>query len=154
MNMKIIGEQIRQHRKVKGLTQEELAKASDLSTMSIRRYESGDRIAPQEALIKIAKALGVHLRDLANTSMWEEFNKEHPNIGEEVAEFEEFKIFLESIGYIVDYIPVGEEGGTFIAILIKDGVKTEFSKTEFENFKRETKKTVDYQIWQKSQAKK
>ena len=48
MDMKIIGEQIRQHRKVKGLTQEELAKASDLSTMSIRRYESGVRLARNE----------------------------------------------------------------------------------------------------------
>lgn len=154
MDMKIIGEQIRQHRKIKGLTQEELAKASDLSTMSIRRYESGDRIAPQEALIKIAKALGVHLRDLVDTSIWEEFDKEYPNIGEEVAEFEDFKTFLESIGYIVKFVPIGEEGESFIAELIKDDKKTEFSKAEFENFKLETKKTVDYQVWQKSQEKK
>lgn len=76
MNMKIIGEKIRQHRKIKGLTQEELAKESGLSTMSIRRYESGERIAPQDTLIKIARALGVHLRDLADTSMWEEFDRE------------------------------------------------------------------------------
>lgn len=154
MDMKIIGKQIRQHRKVKGLTQEELAKASDLSTMSIRRYESGDRIAPQESLTKIAKALGVHLRDLADTSMWEEFDKEYPNMRKEVAEFEDFKTFLESIGYIVKFVTMGEEGGSFTAELIKDGKKTEFSNLEFENFKLETKKTVDYQVWQKSQETK
>ncbi len=152
MDMKAIGEQIRQHRKIKGLTQEELAKLSDLSTMSIRRYESGERIAPQEALIKIAKALGVHLRDLANSSMWEEFDKQHPNAGKEVAEFEDFKKFLESIGYVVDFLLEGEEN--FTAELSKGGVKTEFSRAEFENFKLETKKSVDYQIWQKSQEKK
>ncbi len=154
MDMKIIGEQIRQHRKVRGLTQEELAKASDLSTMSIRRYESGDRIAPQVALTKIAKALGVHLRDLADTSMWEEFDKEHPNMEEEVAEFEDFVTFLKSIGYIVKFVPTGEEGEGFTAELIKDGKKTEFSEAGFENFKLETKKVVDYQVWQKSQEKK
>jgi hypothetical protein len=49
---------------------------------------------------------------------------------------------------------VGEEGESFTAELIKDGKKTEFSKAEFENFQLETKKSVDYQVWQKSQEKK
>ena len=154
MDMKIVGENIRQHRKIKGLTQEELAKAASLSTMSIRRYESGERIAPQKALIAIAKALGVHLRDLADTSMWNEFDKKYPNMGEEVAEFEDFKTFLESVGYIVKFVPAGEEGDSFTAELIKGDKKTEFSKAEFENFKLETKKSVDYQVWKQSQESK
>lgn len=76
MDIKAIGEKIKQYRKLKGLTQEELAKNSGLSTMSIRRYESGERIAPQETLLKIAKALGVHLRDLADNSWLEEIDQQ------------------------------------------------------------------------------
>ena len=82
MDIKAIGEKIKQYRKLKGLTQEELAKNSGLSTMSIRRYESGERIAPQETLLKIAKALGVHLRDLADNSWLEEFEQQHPDANE------------------------------------------------------------------------
>lgn len=59
MDTKTVGSQIRQCRKMKGLTQEELAKETGLSTMSIRRYESGQRIVAEETLRKIASALGV-----------------------------------------------------------------------------------------------
>lgn len=154
MDMKIVGDNIKQHRKIKGLTQEELAKSASLSTMSIRRYENGERIAPQKALSAIAEALGVHLRDLADTSMWDELDKKYPNMGEEVAEFEDFKRFLESVGYIVKFVPVGENGESFIAELLKGDKKTEFSQTEFKNFKLETKKSIDYQVWKQAQEKK
>lgn len=76
MDVKAAGEKIKQYRKIRGLTQEELAQKAGLSTMSIRRYESGGRIAPQEALLKIAKALGIHLRDLADYSWLEEIDRE------------------------------------------------------------------------------
>ena len=42
----------------------------------------GERIAPQETLLKIAKALGVHLRDLADNSWLEEFEQQHPDANE------------------------------------------------------------------------
>lgn len=47
------------------MTQEELAKKTDLSTMSIRRYESGERVITESTLQRIAAALGVNLRDLS-----------------------------------------------------------------------------------------
>ncbi len=53
----MMGDQIREQRKLKGLTQEELAKKSDLSVMSIRRYENGDRIVPEKVLKRIADSL-------------------------------------------------------------------------------------------------
>lgn len=59
VDMKRLGENIRQMRKIKGLTQEELAKKSSLSTMSIRRYESGKRTITEKALDRIASALDV-----------------------------------------------------------------------------------------------
>lgn len=66
MDSKSVGERIRQHRKIKGLTQEELAKKVDLSTMSIRRYESGERIIPEDTIKAIAAALGVTFSELTN----------------------------------------------------------------------------------------
>lgn len=59
IDMKKLGENIRQMRKMKGLTQEELAEKSNLSTMSIRRYESGKRIITEIVLGRIANALDV-----------------------------------------------------------------------------------------------
>ena len=48
--MSDIGNAIRMARKYKGLTQEELAKRAGISMMSIRRYESGDRM-PTENIV-------------------------------------------------------------------------------------------------------
>lgn len=59
-----IGERIKVTRKVKSLTQEELAKKTSISLMSIRRYESGDRMPPIHALSKIADALEVPVEQL------------------------------------------------------------------------------------------
>lgn len=59
IDMKKLGENIRQARKIKGLTQEELAEKSNLSTMSIRRYEGGQRTITEKALVRIANALDV-----------------------------------------------------------------------------------------------
>ncbi|MGM9577842.1 MAG: helix-turn-helix domain-containing protein [Evtepia sp.] len=59
MYLKAVGDRIRQQRKIKGMTQEELAKAVNLSTMSIRRYEGGERIISEDTLRAIASALEV-----------------------------------------------------------------------------------------------
>lgn len=149
MDMKNIGEQIRQHRKIKGLTQEELAKKSGLSTMSIRRYESGERIAPQSTLIKIAKALGVHLRDLADTSIWEEFDKQHPDIGENVARFEAVTAYLKEMGFSVDFAPEGEAGESYTAELGKDEHTAIFTQAEFEELQAGAKEAIEGRFYKK-----
>ena len=59
MDAKTIGFNIRQHRKLKGLTQAELGERVGISTMSIRRYEGGNRIAPENVLNRIADTLGI-----------------------------------------------------------------------------------------------
>lgn len=59
-----IGEKIKEARKWKGLTQQQLAQASDMSLMSIRRYEAGERLPTEQAVVSIAKALGVNPADL------------------------------------------------------------------------------------------
>lgn len=55
------GENIRALRKLCGLTQEELANKSGISTMSIRRYESNLRDPNIETLRRISKALNAEL---------------------------------------------------------------------------------------------
>lgn len=58
------GELIRAARRKAGMTQEELAKKTDLSTMSIRRYEAGERVITESTLQRIAAALGINPNDL------------------------------------------------------------------------------------------
>ena len=58
-----VGENIKHFRKEKGYTQEELGYMVGLSGVAIMRYEKEQREPKQDILIKIAKALGVHLRD-------------------------------------------------------------------------------------------
>ena len=64
VDMKLLGENIRHVRKIKGLTQEELAKKAGMSTMSIRRYENGERIIKLGALKRIAAALNTPIHNL------------------------------------------------------------------------------------------
>lgn len=58
-DMKTLGENIRHIRKIRGLTQENLARKAGLSTMSIRRYENGERVLTEKVLVNIANALDV-----------------------------------------------------------------------------------------------
>lgn len=58
-DVKETGKYIRQYRKIAGLTQEELAQKVGISTMSIRRYENGERMAARETIETIAQVLDV-----------------------------------------------------------------------------------------------
>lgn len=64
LDTKETGKYIRQYRKIAGLTQEELAQKVGISTMSIRRYESGERVATRDMIDAIAAALGCDLYSL------------------------------------------------------------------------------------------
>jgi transcriptional regulator with XRE-family HTH domain len=61
---KIIGDAIRLHRKQAGLTQEKLAEKVDLNPKYIGEIERGEKIISIEALLRIAKAVGVHIVEL------------------------------------------------------------------------------------------
>lgn len=58
---------IKQLRKAKGLTQQELAQNAGVSYLSIHRYESGERIPSVDIAARIAQALGCTVDDLINT---------------------------------------------------------------------------------------
>jgi transcriptional regulator with XRE-family HTH domain len=63
-HQKIIGEAIRRCRKRAGLSQERLAEKADLHPVYIGEIERGEEAASVYALARIAKSLGVRMRDL------------------------------------------------------------------------------------------
>lgn len=61
---RIIGEAVRKYRKRADLTQEELAEKADLHPVYLGEIERGEQTVSIFALMKIAKALRVRVRDL------------------------------------------------------------------------------------------
>ena len=61
---KTIGETIRRHRKAVGLSQEKLAEKACLHPVYFSQLERGEQTASVHALMRIAKALKVRVRDL------------------------------------------------------------------------------------------
>lgn len=59
---KLIGEAIRTYRKRVKLTQEELAERADLNPKYLGEIERGEKIISIEALLRIAKAVKVPIR--------------------------------------------------------------------------------------------
>lgn len=76
------GDFIKQYRKRKKMTQQELAQKSGVSMMSIRRYEKNERIPSIEHLKKIASSLGISVFELDPSLYENTFNKK---VGENIA---------------------------------------------------------------------
>jgi transcriptional regulator with XRE-family HTH domain len=63
-HQKVIGETIRKHRKAAGLSQEKLAEKAELHPVYFGQVERGEQTVSVHALVRIARALGIRLRDL------------------------------------------------------------------------------------------
>lgn len=63
---RLLGETVRARRKDAGLSQEKLAEKAGLSTVFISRVERGKESPSVDNLVKIARALGVRVRELVN----------------------------------------------------------------------------------------
>lgn len=63
---RLLAEAVRAKRKEAGFSQEKLAEKADLSTVFISRIERGKESPSVDNLVKIAKALGVQVRDLVD----------------------------------------------------------------------------------------
>jgi transcriptional regulator with XRE-family HTH domain len=61
---KILGETIRSYRKTAEMSQEKLAEKADLHHNYVGELERGEKAASIDTLVKVAKALDVHARDL------------------------------------------------------------------------------------------
>ena len=62
---KIIGDNIRRHRKLVGMSQEKTAERADLHPVYFGQLERGEQTASVYALIRISKALKIKFADLA-----------------------------------------------------------------------------------------
>lgn len=65
-NRKLLGEGIRKHRKLAGLTQEKLAEKVDLNPVYMGQIERGYKVPTVDVLLRIAKQLKVRLRDIVD----------------------------------------------------------------------------------------
>jgi XRE family transcriptional regulator, regulator of sulfur utilization len=63
-NLKILGESIRKHRSQIGMNQEELAERANLHPVYVGKIERGEQWISLHALLRVAKALDVRVRDL------------------------------------------------------------------------------------------
>ncbi|HEV2208585.1 MAG TPA: helix-turn-helix transcriptional regulator [Verrucomicrobiae bacterium] len=61
---RLLGEAIRERRKKADWSQEKLAERADLSMVFISRVERGKESPSFDSLVRIARALGVQVRDL------------------------------------------------------------------------------------------
>lgn len=157
-----VGENIKHHRKENGLTQEELGALIGISGVAIMRYEKGQREPKQETLMKIAKALGVHLRDLVDQSVWAEFDQQHPTAGEELARYKAVNKYLEEMGFTVSERvtkwhdeKMDDEGHTAKIpdesqiVLSKDGHTATFTDAEFEELQLGAKEAIEGRFYKK-----
>jgi transcriptional regulator with XRE-family HTH domain len=58
-DLRRLGERIREHRRHRGLTQENLAESLDLSVAYVSLIERGGRNPPYTTVLAIARALGI-----------------------------------------------------------------------------------------------
>jgi transcriptional regulator with XRE-family HTH domain len=65
---KLVGKRIREARKAKGLTQEELAEAIDKTVETVSNIERGVKLPGLATLENIRKVLGVKLSQLVDSS--------------------------------------------------------------------------------------
>jgi DNA-binding XRE family transcriptional regulator len=65
-NRRILGDAVRTQRKRLKMTQEKLAEKTGLSVIFLSLLENGHRTVSVDALLRIAKALGVRATDLMN----------------------------------------------------------------------------------------
>jgi len=65
-HLRILGETIRKYRDRVGMSQEELAEKADLHPVYIGKIERGEQWISLHALLRVAQALGIRVRDLVN----------------------------------------------------------------------------------------
>ena len=63
-HLKLLGNTIRRFRDQAGLSQEELAEKANLHPVYIGKIERGEQWISLHALLRVAKALGIRVRDL------------------------------------------------------------------------------------------
>lgn len=157
------GQLIKAARKKAGMTQEDLGKKLGVSGSFIAQYETDNRKPKQETLLKIAKALGVHLRDLSDNSWLEEFDQQHPDAVENAKRGLAVIQYLEEMGFTIssqvlkwhwenendppeDRVQTVDE---WEITLSKDGHTATFTDAEFEELQAGAKEAIEGRFYKK-----
>ena len=157
------GQLIKAARKKSGMTQEDLGKRLGVSGSSIAQYETDNRKPKQETLLKIAKALGVHLRDLSDNSWLEEFEQQHPDAVENAKRGLAVIQYLEEMGFTIssqvlkwhwenendppeERVQIADE---LLTVLSKDGHTATFTDAEFEELQAGAKEAIEGRFYKK-----
>lgn len=116
-----------------------------------------------ETLLKIAKALGVHLRDLADNSWLEEFEQQHPDANERANRGLAVIRYLEEMGFTIssqvlkwhwenesdppeERVQIADE---ILTVLSKDGHTATFTDAEFEELQAGAKEAIEGKFYKK-----
>ena len=129
LNNKILGEIIRNYRKRKGLSLENLAKQMDITKLSIQKYEVGKRTIPFNTLLDFFRILEIPLNELEKF-----FKKEEKSEIREILSnlFKEnkritaiicFIDYLENLGFSFNVINSIDEENGLIYGDIKDAIR-------------------------------
>lgn len=157
------GQRIKAARQQAGLTQTELAEKLGIPYQSIGQWERDTRKPKQETLLKIAKALGVHLRDLSDNSWLEEFDRQHPDAIERAKRGLAVIGYLEEMGFTIssqvhkwhwenendppeERVQIADEIAT---VLSKDGHTATFTDAEFEELQAGAKEAIEGKFYKK-----
>lgn len=127
-----VGLNIKKYRKEKGLTQEELANKIGKSTITIRKYESGDILPSLKSVYEIAKVLEISDSDIigevevyTGCDIDRQYEKEmvnhpsHYNQGIEAIDYIESHKLSFCLGNVVKYITRAKHKGTELQDLKK-----------------------------------
>lgn len=143
MDKNIIGENIKRIRKDRKITQEELASLLNKSTISVRKWESGERTPRNEVLINIANELRVPLADL-----YEDFDEDDiipnwlkkinkkldvENINNEIKILETIQDLLKYYNYTVDFIQLNQDQ-TEVEVEIKSLISQEKKTISYDDY--------------------
>lgn len=110
MKNPFISDRIKEYRKLKGMTQAELANKTGISLSNISKYESGNRTPKTEYLFKIANALNVSIDALVSTNSYCERN--FTNLVEELGY--RFEIEASEVSRDAEYNIVDIEYETYL----------------------------------------
>lgn len=143
-------ENIKKYRLERKVTLEELAKFVGVSKPTLQRYESGViSNIPSENIEKIAERLNVTPSALYG---WEDFDKHFNDdalLSKEVITFESFFNYLKSLDYNVMMNQSSEV--EYTVTIHKDDLYVEYTKEEFEKFKRSVQESIAFELWKKNQ---
>jgi transcriptional regulator with XRE-family HTH domain len=120
------------------LSQEEFGNAIGLSKSGVSNIENGTRAVRNNHIRLIHSEFGVS----------EEWLRTGKDLAVETTKIESFITFLKSLSYLVNIQTISETECEIT--LLKDGVETVLSESQFIAIQNEVADVINYQLWQQS----